>query len=262
MIQVIVVIIHQFANSYSNYNYNSQICTNNAWDSHFHGNYELIYSIDGCTSVAINGVPDMLISGEMLLISPYTIHSLRVDSNSHAWIGVFSEDFIPTFANKNRFLIFSKFRCNEKTESFLKEFLFNLEKPDLYLHKSCLYMVCDGCIHNAMPVQRNNDVKFIEDVIKYITDNLNDDINAKTMSGVLGFERHYFSKLFHNYFSMNFKEFVNNFRFEQACKMLNEKQKNIAQISEECGFGSIRNFNLIFRKLSGMTPSQYRNQKK
>lgn len=254
------MIIHQFANSYTNYNYNSQICTNNAWDSHFHGNYELLYSIDGSTSVITGGISEILTAGEMLLIPPYTIHSLKVDDRSHTWIGVFSEDFITTFADKNRFLLFSKFRCDEEIENYLKKFLFNLEKPDLYLHKSCLYSVCRECLKNSVILEKKQYIKFTENVIEYVREHLSEEITASDVSAKLGFERHYFSKIFHDYFSINFKEFINIFRFEQACRLLNDKKKDITQIAEECGFGSIRNFNLIFHKFSGITPSQYRRQ--
>ncbi len=57
---------------------------------------------------------------------------------------------------------------------------------------------------------------------------------------------------------MNFKSLLNVFRFDKACRLLANKSIDIGDISEKCGFGSLRNFNRVFKDLSGTSPSEYR----
>ena len=112
---------HQPDNTVGNYNYNTRIYSGVGWDAHFHGNYEIIYSLGGETEICINGVSDVLYDNEMILISPYTVHSFFVKEDSKSWVGVFSEDHIVSFATDNKYKRFSKFKCSESAEMFLKK---------------------------------------------------------------------------------------------------------------------------------------------
>ncbi|MBQ2613896.1 MAG: helix-turn-helix domain-containing protein [Clostridia bacterium] len=254
------MITHQIANSQGNYNFNAFIYTDSFWDSHFHRNYELIYTIEGKTEISINGVKDCLNEGELLLISPYTVHSLRVTPPSKAFVEVFSEDFISSFAEKNRFVRFSKFRCSPSAEQALKQSLFTESPPEFYQHISCLYSVCNECVKNAVFDTVGQDNRLIEQVISYISEHLSDGISLQDIAKALNYEYHYFSGLFHQCFHMNFKNFINLFRFEKACKLLKEKNSDITSVCGACGFGSIRNFNRVFKSISGYTPSQYQKR--
>lgn len=258
-----MLVLHQIANSYGNYNYNcfiyeDDLCAENLAMSHFHSNYELIYAMDGDTEITLNGKTDTLSKGELMLVSPFVIHSLVIGKGARAWVGVFSEDFIMSFAEKNRYVRYSKFRCDEKIEAMLKGNLFFEGQPDRYMLKACLYMVISECVKNAVPYEIRQTEDFINCVTKYISENLGEDIRLKDIAESLGYEYHYFSSLFHKSFSMNFKSFINIFRFESACKMLTNKKADITAVCTACGFGSTRNFNRVFKQLSGITPSEYK----
>lgn len=250
------MIEHQLHNSYDTYN--AFLYRDFEYQAHFHKNYELIYVIEGEMTVYRDNQMINLQKGEMILLSPFTIHSFLVDAASLVWIGVFSENYILSFAKKNNRLQYSKYSCDKTVEEFLKKHLFYQGTPDIYMGKACLYMVCSECVKNALVEASNPEFDFKQQVIDFIYANLFDDITLKKVSQALGYEYHYFSSLFHESFSMNFKEFINIFRYEYACEMLLDKTKDISYIACECGFQSIRSFNRIFKKLSGKTPSEYR----
>ena len=252
------MVIHQITNSYGNYNYNAYIYDKVFFESHFHGNYELIYSIKGNTEVTINDVKCIISQGELILVSPYTIHALKGEVGSRVWVGVFSEDYISSFVEKNRFVSFLSFKCEPKIEKILVEQLFFEGKPEQYLLTACLYLVCNECAKKVTSCNSKKDEKFMLAVIEYISENLSQDKSLKEVASELNYEYHYFSSLFHRHFAMNFKSFVNIFRFEFACKLLMNTDASITVICEKCGFGSIRNFNRVFKQLSGITPGQYR----
>ena len=61
---------------------------------------------------------------------------------------------------------------------------------------------------------------------------------------------------------MNFYEFINHYRIEEAKAMLAEscQGKTITDIYTAAGFNSKSVFNTFFKKHVGMTPSEYRRE--
>lgn len=253
------MITHQIANSQGNYNYNAYLYRDIGYGQHFHGNFELIYVYDGSAMVSVNGSPNTLCPGDLLLLPPYTIHALEV-SGGKTWVGVFSEDFVSSYAQESQNVLHTPFRCRPEIEQFLQRNLFFQGRPEHYLHIACLYLVCSECARNATPYPGESHYDFFHQVISQISNQIDQEITMRTLANAMNYEYHYFSYLFHQCFSMNFKEFINYFRFEQACTMINTEHDNVTDIADKCGFGSVRNFNRVFKKLSGMTPSEYRSQ--
>nr|WP_250149125.1 helix-turn-helix domain-containing protein [Flagellimonas sp. 389] len=61
----------------------------------------------------------------------------------------------------------------------------------------------------------------------------------------------------------NFSEFVNQYRIEKAKQLLSEPnsiQQKIATIAYDCGFGNVTSFNLAFKAITQLTPSEYRSR--
>ncbi len=253
------MILHNVANYTDNYNYDSGIYKNMESDLHFHDCYELIYSIEGYTKIKIDEKTDFLSNGEFILISPYITHSFSVDASSTAWIGVFSEDFISSFADKYKNAQFSKFTCEPQIEKMLEKYLVSGDASEHYMLTSCLYMVCNECEKNADKQVLNGNYKIKSSIISYVNENIFKDITMNDLASALGYEYHYLSSLFHDCFGMNFKNFINILRYYMACRLLSDKSKDITAISQECGFGSVRNFNRVFKKMSGLTPREYKS---
>lgn len=66
----------------------------------------------------------------------------------------------------------------------------------------------------------------------------------------------YFSSLFHRLAGMTFSQYLNYMKTSNAVEMLQSgKDLSIAEISTRCGFSTIRNFNRIFKEITGYTPT-------
>ena len=61
---------------------------------------------------------------------------------------------------------------------------------------------------------------------------------------------------------MGFNDYINSLRISNACKQLLKTDASVTEISESVGFNTLRTFNRAFMKQMGMTPSEYRRQKK
>ena len=253
------MIYHQLHNSKKNFHYNAFIYGDDiSYNSHFHDSYELIYVIAGVLDVAINGTNIELCNGEMLLLSPNAVHSFLVGEGTKVWVGVFSPDHIEAFFKKYRSVQFGKFSCEGEIEQILRKELFIQAKPDRYLRIAYLYLVCDACSKRAEYLNTHNEQKFMNAVISYISENLENELSMKGLAEELGYEYHYLSGLFNRCFSVNFKRFVNMYKVEKACALLGESDANVMSVYEECGFESMRNFNRVFKEITGYTPSEYK----
>jgi AraC-like DNA-binding protein/ligand-binding sensor protein len=70
--------------------------------------------------------------------------------------------------------------------------------------------------------------------------------------------RHYFCKVFKQATGLTFTEFVARVRVEKAKGLLNDPRISITNVADRAGFNSISQFNRVFRRYSGNSPSAYR----
>lgn len=76
----------------------------------------------------------------------------------------------------------------------------------------------------------------------------------------LGISSYYLSKLFKESENVNYIDYVNNLRIEYAKKQLMETEKSIKEICMESGYGDPNYFSRIFKKWTGVTPTEYREE--
>ncbi len=250
---------HQTPNSRGNYNYNAYFYDGISWDRHFHGNFELIYCVLGENAVSVGDRSFTLSPGELLLIPPWQLHAFTVDPGKKLWVGVFSEDYIPAYAKRNGGKLYAPFRSDIATEEYLKAMLFHEDIPALYTAKSALYAVCAACESKAELCNDGENDRVAGSILSYLSKHYTEELSMREVASVLGYEYHYFSKLFHDCFSVNFKQLLNICRFERACELLEKTDRDLTDIAMESGFQSIRSFNRIFKEMSGLTPREYRS---
>jgi AraC-like DNA-binding protein len=89
------------------------------------------------------------------------------------------------------------------------------------------------------------------------------DITLDILADKLAIPAKDLSMTINRHFHNNFYEIINNYRIEEARKMLidpKHKHKTITDIYLEVGFNSKSVFNTFFKKILKVTPSQYRQE--
>lgn len=89
----------------------------------------------------------------------------------------------------------------------------------------------------------------------------NPDLTLSLLATELGISSHILSQVINEQFKLNFFDFVNQYRVEEfKQRIVNPMYNNFSLlgIAFECGFNSKSAFNRIFKKATGFTPSQYK----
>ncbi|MEM7086728.1 MAG: helix-turn-helix domain-containing protein, partial [Bacteroidota bacterium] len=87
-------------------------------------------------------------------------------------------------------------------------------------------------------------------------------ISLQDFSDKLSISPRNLSHVINKKFKRNFYDFINNYRLEQVKEHLKESNKSIKEIMYDCGFSNKATFNSIFKKNTGLTPTQFRERQK
>jgi len=90
---------------------------------------------------------------------------------------------------------------------------------------------------------------------------LNPDLKLSQLAAETGMSSHLLSQVINEQFNLNFFDFVNQYRVEEFKKRMGDpdfSHFSILGIAFECGFNSKSAFNRVFKKITGLTPSQYK----
>jgi len=108
---------------------------------------------------------------------------------------------------------------------------------------------------------RSNDI--MEETVLYINANYSDpSINLNDMCSKLGVSVSYLSTLFKKLLKTSFSKYLVKVRMEKAQELLQVSTMRIYEISNTVGYNDIYYFSYSFKKYTGLSPKEYRHDKK
>ncbi|MGJ8679683.1 helix-turn-helix domain-containing protein [Paraglaciecola sp.] len=89
---------------------------------------------------------------------------------------------------------------------------------------------------------------------------MDDDISLPKLASLLGVTRNQLSELFNLHMSISFYDFLNELRYQESLKLLNQisHKYSIADVAYQAGFNNRNTFYKVFKEKSGVTPTQYK----
>lgn len=97
-------------------------------------------------------------------------------------------------------------------------------------------------------------------VITYIDSNIDDRITCEDMASMINMSRSYFSRLFKEELGVSFSDYVLSRKMAYAKDVLVHSNSTIQEVSEKVGFDTVSNFYRMFKKITGKTPKQIREE--
>jgi len=110
--------------------------------------------------------------------------------------------------------------------------------------------------------KETNENEIIKNVINYIKENFSKDINLQDVAEVSNISYHYLSKMFKNATGKGFNEFLNEVRVKRALQLLLNPELSIKEVSMSVGIPDPNYFSKVFKKISGVSPSEYKFTKR
>lgn len=95
-------------------------------------------------------------------------------------------------------------------------------------------------------------------VKNFISKNYMDELRLPELASLAGMSSSAFSRFFKLHTGRNISEYIIDLRLGYAARMLVDTAKSISEIGFDCGFNNLSNFNRIFKKKKGCSPSEFR----
>ena len=106
-------------------------------------------------------------------------------------------------------------------------------------------------------MKENIDTEVFNRVVAYLGQHLSGRVTIETICKDNLIGRSQLQKIFSKKSGLGIIEYFSNMKIEAAKDLIRTEQMNFTQISEKLGYTSIHYFSRQFKKVTGMTPSEY-----
>ncbi len=103
-----------------------------------------------------------------------------------------------------------------------------------------------------------DDSRRVLKVKQFINDHYMDEIRLAQLADIAGMSPSAFSRFFKMHTGRNLSDYIIDIRLGYAARMLVDTNMSISEISFDCGFNNLSNFNRIFKRKKGCSPSEFR----
>ncbi|MNN02949.1 HTH-type transcriptional regulator YesS [compost metagenome] len=100
----------------------------------------------------------------------------------------------------------------------------------------------------------------LHQIYEYVNENYANDISLSEMASRLHLNYTYLSSYFKQRTKENLTSYISRVRTDKAKELLFDQELSVSEISRLTGFSDHNYFSKVFKKMTGMTPVEYRNQ--
>lgn len=229
---------------------------------HVHACFEVIAVTEGNMTVQLDAKSYALEKGDAIFIFPYQAHSILTEGNCAYTLCIFSNRVISLFARNYSGKIPQDPVVHFWEHPLFETFTACQDQEDILKVKGILYLffaeLTEQTSFTEDRRQNNSDLRLFDRVFPYIEQHYTNKCSLMDAARELKYDYTYLSRVFSDFLGIPFHKYVINLRISDACYFLKNTQDTILEISQECGFSSLRSFNRNFSQFMNMTPSAYR----
>lgn len=232
---------------------------------HLHKEIELIYVVNGAADCYADRQCFPVSSGDVFIAFPSQIHYYLNSTPGDYYVFVTSADAI--WGLKKLFFDHKPTQNavyeqqNTPIAALFKDILEQQGEYKETMQAGLLnQLLCHILGELNLKPQIKTDNSTLHNILNYCTQNFTEEIALEDVAEALHLNKYHISHLINQKLGIGFSAYINTLRVDRACEQLADSAKNIADISAEAGFGSIRSFNRVFSQIMHMTPLEYRRQ--
>jgi AraC-like DNA-binding protein len=250
---------------------------------HYHDTFEIVLYINADLQIFIKDYEYKIGNWDLFFINEYDIHYIMYNTNPNyiRYVIHFKKDYIlPVLKAMNMGGILDKLASvtYKKTHPNLKDrteilALFEeIHKATGHEHEPydeiskarvlsnlALLLIRLLELLESEPLESltKNDI-LVQNVVRHIDENFMNPINLTQLSASLFTNKYHLCHLFKQKTGLTVMEYVQYRRVIEAQKLLKNTGKDIITVYYECGFNNVQHFYRVFKKISKVTPYQYR----
>ena len=261
--------------------------TNFNFPIHIHPECELnfIENAKGAQRIVGDSIEEIDEEELVLVTNPHLEHAWKdyrnVSKNIHEITIQFHPDLLTdTFLNKNQMIsIRQLFRHAERGVAFSRESIAKVrpllktltcENDSFYSLIKLLIILHELSIDKGMRelstgqfaanvMHQHSSDESLGRVMDYLSRHYSEVIRLSEVSEMVNMSESSFCRFFKQHTSKSFIDFLTDIRLGAASRALIDSSLSIAEIGYDCGFNNLSNFNRIFKKKKGVTPSEFRD---
>lgn len=246
---------------------------------HWHDEFEFIVATDGVLILHIDTEEVRLNKGEAIFINSGHLHSAEGNAKLKSLVfhssllgaenSVFFQEITFAFLDNEKFsfLIMNGKKRWENTviENMMDAYNsienenYDYENESRY-HITKAMRVINENSKVAQKIRKHDEITYkrIKRVLRYIDDNLIDDITIKELSQIFNASESVLLKSFKQTVGSSPIQYILKKRIEKARYLIITTDKKICDIAIECGFNDMSYFAKQFKKIVGTTPKEYK----
>jgi AraC-like DNA-binding protein len=247
--------------------------------AHFHSDYEINMVINGKGKRIVGDCVAPFSDIDLVMVGPNIPHRWVSESDhDEAHIQFHKETLEYPIINKKIFYPIKQLftdssygiEFSQETSLALKDTILNLshrQGVDSALEFFKILYHLSISENQKLLLAANNERDFairesksrrINKVIAYIQEHFQEEISLELVASSVGMSESAFSHFFKKRTNRSFIDFLNDIRIGNAAKILYETSNTISEICYASGFNNVSNFNRLFKKKKGQTPTEYR----
>ena len=252
------------------------------YPSHWHTPFELIIPTKNSYNVICAGTCYELQEGDILIISPGTIHELLAPAKGER---IIFQIYIEVTSVKdldsviNRISPCTHLRASSDSFLYFDVRALMQEIEDIYLSATPLCTLSiytkflqillllgkhstkkSQHIYAESSLQEDYTKKFTSICI-YIAEHCTEEISLETISALAGFSKYHFSRLFKQFTNLTFYKYLSLKRIAYAQTLLMNPEISITDAALQSGFSSATSFIRMFKLINDCTPTEFRKMR-
>ena len=222
---------------------------------HYHNCYELTYFCDGNSLSEMNGESYKCFAGNFLIYPSGCVHDERHLSK----VKVLCLGFTPAESDSAHSFQ-ALFSDHDKSVLRLLEQIQNetLDKQENF-HFMCSLLTGQLLVSLLRQTESPFSQSSLSPVLRYINEHYTFDIELEYLAKLSGYSYDHFRHAFKQKTGLTPLNYILNKKIDHAKLLLKNSSIRIADIAITCGFANISQFSVTFKKMTGRSPSEYRN---
>ena len=133
---------------------------------------------------------------------------------------------------------------------------------DLMVNALCIRLAKHYSASKLSPAPQRGGLPLarLKKVLEFVDANLDRNISLSALAEAANMNLYYFATLFRKSMRMSPHQYVLNRRVERAKRLLRDRNRSVLEVSLQVGFDHPNNFARAFRRMAGISPSEFRRE--